>query len=194
MARPPLGSKLGGLLTSTKFVGSDVNVTIEALTGTMQTSRVYFILVVIRNGQQSQYYMANNEHSHPGSQVPNAMTVSKLPQTFTMDVSNFLDEKTGAPYVPQAGDTATCCTVEKVGGWESDPIGISYSPYPPASIGSSTKGFSFEIPISFTIEPWWILLTAVLLLCLVFHTQVSSCIASVSKSIGVSKLVGRSRR
>jgi hypothetical protein len=194
MSLPPLGTKLGGLLTSTKFVGSDVNVTIEALTGTMQTSRVFFILVVIRNGQQLQYYMANNGHNQPGPQVPNAMPVPKIPQTFTMDVSNFLDENTGAPYSPQAGDTATCCTVEKAGGWESDSIGISYSPYPPAPIGSSAEGFSSGIPISFTLEPWWILLALVLLLLLVFHNEVSSCVASVSKSIGVSKLVGRSRR
>ena len=156
-------------LSITVDFSNGVNVTINALSGIKATSRLYFFLLVTRNNQVLQYPMANTGHNQPGPQVPNSMTVSKIPQTFSMDPSNFLDQNTGAPYKYMSGDILNVEVVEKTGtAWDNGTfLGSAVTMNNGALVPNSKEGFSSGIPISFTIEPWWIVLAAVLLLFLV---------------------------
>ena len=183
-------------ISITADLSNGINVTINALSGIKATSRLYFFLLVTRNNQVLQYPMANTGHNQPGPQVPNSMIPPKIPVTYSFDKSNFLDEKTGAPYQYVSGDILNVQVVEKTGtAWDNGTfLGSAVTMNNGALVPNSKEGFSSGIPISFTIEPWWIVLAAVLLLFLVFHKEFSGCLASVSKSIGVSKILKNSRR
>jgi hypothetical protein len=169
-------------------MASDLTATVSPTSSTMNVT-----VTSIDNGADTLYFNLSVE-TNPTTVNTYVCTmpykISLAPQKYSIDYSAFLTNSGSSMYRPSPGDIITLGIEEYKAGTHINGIWLPSFPYP--VIG---KGLvSSKSPLSNTIKPWWIILAIVLVLFLVFHKEFSGALASVSKSIGVSKILKNLRR